>query len=574
MLQLIKLYSDDGVFKEVTFNKGINLICGEKSINPDGTISSRKQNGVGKSLVIELINFCLLKSTYYSRVTEIKDEYLPKEAFVSLHFRFNEKDYIFSRSKKGKVRIKEDGEDFVEYSFDDAKEILNKILDFTNKPISARDYLSFMIKEEDYSYKKFAEFYKANYSDLLKIHFYFFDLPVEVLDGIKKAFEEYSVALGAIRKLNQELSAKDLDIKKLRAIQNQFETEVKNIEGELTYSEAVHNLQLNNVDINKEEQELNKLILQEKQQELQLLEVSDLTSFFGEDFYVDDEDLKLVYNKFKQGLGDFIKKDLEELKQFRNQVVEFKNELLREKKNALETELVALHKQIDEMQRRISEKYKNILDTTSNNMVKNFRLFKDKFSQLEDHTSNIKMFDRQEKIKEESRTLFTELVTKISKRKAEMQKIEDSFKKTFTSIHQAVMGSSECDFSFNARNIFKAKSYFQFNIYIQGQGSKGVNQMQSVIYDLALLENEYTTKNDLGCIVHDNLIFGSVDKDSSIKTLNYLHGLNPNTFQYIATVNKDDFNYEELKEEFIFDPSKNVVIELTRQDPLFPNWKS
>lgn len=574
MLKLIRLYSDDGFFKEVRFDTGINLICGEKSLNPDGTIASRKQNGVGKSLIIELINFCLLKSSYYSRVTEIKEEYLPKESFVSLHFRFNDNDYIFSRNRKGKVRIKEDGEDFVEYSFEDAKETLNKILGFTNQPISARDYISFMIKEEDYSYKQFGEFYKANYSDLLKIHFYFFDLPVDVLDKIKKAFDDYSVAQGAIRKINEELSAKDLNIEKLRAIQNQFETEVKGIEGEFSYSEAVDNLQTNNTDINKEEQELNQLLLEKKQQQLQLLEVTGLTSFFSEDFYVDDEDLKLVYNKFKQGMGDYIKKDLEELKKFRNQVVEYKNELLNEKRLALIEELEKLQKRIDDKKKKITENYKNIIDANSNNMVKNFRLFRDKFTELEDHTSTIKMYDKQEKIKDQSRITFTELVSQISKRKIEMQRIEDSFKKTFTSIHMAIMGSSECDFSFNAKNIFKAKSYSKFNIYIQGQGSKGVNQMQSVIYDLALLENENTSKNNLGCIIHDNLIFGSVDKDSSIKTLNYLHGLDPNTFQYIATVNKDDFNYDELKEEFTFDPTSNVRIELTKQDPLFNNWRS
>lgn len=574
MLKLIRLYSEDNLFREVPFDSGINLICGEKSMNPDGTISSNKQNGVGKSLVIELINFCFLKKSYESRVSQIKDDYLPKEAFVSLHFQFDGKDYIISRNKKGNVRIKEDNEDFIDYSFDDAKDTLNKILQFTNKPISARDYISFMIKEEDYSYKRFAEYYKANYSDLLKIHFYFFDLPVEVLNDIRKAFEEYSIAQGAIRKLNQELSAKDLDIKKLRAVQNQFDTEVKNIEGELTYSEAVENLQNSNADINKEEQELNLLILQKKQQELQLLEIDSLTSFFGEDFYINDEDVKLIYNKFKQGLGDFIKKDLEELKSFRNQVTEFKNELLKEKKEALEAELATLQLQINQKQTRIASYYKNILNTTSNNMVKNFRLFKDKFSQLEDHTTSIKMYDRQERIKEDSKALFTELVTKINKRKNELIEVEGSFKKTFTAIHQAIMGSSECDFSLIAKNIFKPKSYFQFMIYIQGQGSKGVNQMQSVIYDLALLENENTRKNNLGCIVHDNLIFGSVDKDSSIKTLNYLHGLKANTFQYIATVNKDDFNYEELKEDFSFNPSENVVIELTRQNPLFPDWKS
>lgn len=574
MLQLIKLYSSDSLFKEVSFKKGINLICGEKSLNPDGTITSRKQNGVGKSLVIELINFCLLKAGYYSRVSGINDEFLPKDSFVNLHFRFNGKDFILSRNRRGKIRLKEGDEDFRNYSFDDAKEMLNKILGFTHKPISIRDYLSFMIKEEDYSYKKFAEFYKANYSDLLKIHFYFFDLPVEVLDRIKNAFEDYSVAQGAIRKINQDLQAQDLDIKKLRAIQNQFETEVKNIEGEMNYSEVVSNIQSSNSNINREEQELNKLIMQKKQQELQLLEISDLTSFLGEDFYIDDEDLKLVFNKFKQGLGDFVKKDLEELKHFRNQVIEFKNELLKEKREALQAELALLGKQIGEKQKQISSHYKNVLDTTSNNMVKNFRLFKDKFAQLEDQTSNIRMYDRQEKIKDSAKTTFSSLVTEINKRKEELTQVENSFKQTFTSIHQSIMGTSECDFGFVAKNVFKAKSFFQFSIYIQGQGSKGVNQMQSVIYDLALLENEHTRKNNLGCIIHDNLIFGSVDKDSSIKTLNYLHGLDQNSFQYIATVNKDDFNYDELKEEFAFDPSESVVIELTKQNPLFHNWKN
>lgn len=573
-MKLIKLYSDEELFREVNFREGINLICGEKSINPDGTISSNKENGVGKSLAIELINFCLLKKQNESRIPQIKDDYLPKEAFVNLHFQINGKDYVFSRNKKGKIRIKDNSGEFQEYSFDDAKALLNKILGFSDKDISAREYLSFAIKEEDYSYKTFGELYKANYSDLLRIHFYFFNLPVNLLGDIKQSFEDYSLAQATIRKINQELASKDLDIDKLRAVQNQIESEIKGIESNFNYPNAISNIEHGNLSINEIENQLNTLLIEKKQQELALLEITNINSFFGNDFYINNDDVKLIYNKFKTGLGDYIKKDLDELWKFRNQVIEFKNDFLKEKKESIERKIYELQSQIVIKQKQISEYYKDILNTSSNNMVKNFRIFRDKYSRLDDNSANIKQFDKQEKIKDESKNKFSEFIKTINKRKTELTNEEVSFKETFTAIHNAIMGSSECDFGFDAKNIFKAKSFFKFKIYIQGQGSKGINQMQSVIYDLALMSNTYTKLNNLGFVIHDNLIFGSVDKDSSIRTLNYLNSINSKSYQYIATVNKDDFNYQELKNDFSFNPTESVVIELTRQNPLFSNWKS
>ena len=65
MLRINKLYSIPESFEPVSFDSGINIILGEKDV------SSNKTNGVGKTLLIEFINFCLLKEFKSSRVSKI-----------------------------------------------------------------------------------------------------------------------------------------------------------------------------------------------------------------------------------------------------------------------------------------------------------------------------------------------------------------------------------------------------------------------------------------------------------------------------------------------------------------------
>ena len=54
-MKLRKLYSEPPIFDPITFYDGLNIILGDKNNTKD------KTNGVGKSLAIDFINFCLLK---------------------------------------------------------------------------------------------------------------------------------------------------------------------------------------------------------------------------------------------------------------------------------------------------------------------------------------------------------------------------------------------------------------------------------------------------------------------------------------------------------------------------------
>lgn len=59
-MKLLKLYSEPEIFTPIVFETGVNIILGEKVDNQ--TISNRKTNGVGKSVCIEMIQFCLMKT--------------------------------------------------------------------------------------------------------------------------------------------------------------------------------------------------------------------------------------------------------------------------------------------------------------------------------------------------------------------------------------------------------------------------------------------------------------------------------------------------------------------------------
>ncbi|MCP4695530.1 MAG: DUF2326 domain-containing protein [Gammaproteobacteria bacterium] len=88
MIRLIRLYSNPEIFSPMEFERGVNIILGEKV--DSRMITGRKTNGVGKSMCIEFINFCLLKKTRDSRVMRIPvvelDEQLEKNGRVIKSF--------------------------------------------------------------------------------------------------------------------------------------------------------------------------------------------------------------------------------------------------------------------------------------------------------------------------------------------------------------------------------------------------------------------------------------------------------------------------------------------------------
>ena len=72
-MKLVKLYSNDSRFKEVKFGRGFNVILGRIY---DEAILDKDSHNLGKSSLIELIDFMLLK--------QIKsNSYLKRNQFIN-----------------------------------------------------------------------------------------------------------------------------------------------------------------------------------------------------------------------------------------------------------------------------------------------------------------------------------------------------------------------------------------------------------------------------------------------------------------------------------------------------------
>jgi len=94
---LKRLYSKPGgLFKEVEFKDGINFIFGKKSANPKESL-----NGIGKSLLLDLIDFCLGASFNQNHSPRLFKALTRVPACrIVLEFEMEGKEYLISRSSE------------------------------------------------------------------------------------------------------------------------------------------------------------------------------------------------------------------------------------------------------------------------------------------------------------------------------------------------------------------------------------------------------------------------------------------------------------------------------------------
>ena len=91
---LTKLYSETNLIDVISFHNGINIILGKYSENRE----TRGINGIGKSLIIRLIDFTLLSNKAEKKFSQKKYRFLSEdEHSVSLEFKVAQKTYTLKR---------------------------------------------------------------------------------------------------------------------------------------------------------------------------------------------------------------------------------------------------------------------------------------------------------------------------------------------------------------------------------------------------------------------------------------------------------------------------------------------
>ena len=536
MIKIKKLYSEPEIFEPISFEYGINIIMGEKSE------STNKKIGVGKSICIEFINFCLLKKLSDSRLNLIPKKSIDLKSKIKLDLDFNSKSISISRSidSPEEVTIFINSEEIVFSKLEDASNYLGNLY-FKSFPVniqrlSFRNLLQPIIRDERSEFKDLILCYdtKRNIPPVYSPHLFYLDVGLELYAQAKRLNEELKKKTSFFSETKKLVTKNnELKIQDAKAYLNELESEVKKI------NKSIENLK-NNVSFEIIQSDLVKIEtrLSESRTRQQAIkyEIKQIDSLPKPE-NISENEILIIFNQFKNGLGDMVQKSLDELKEFKNKIDGFRNSIVNERLAGLKRELTKLN----EVVRKLDDQYsKKIALIDKGEVLRDLKTSISVFNQKNSELSNLRsLLDRYDDAEREKKVLVakkTNLLADLDEELYHKQKGLKSFKETILEIHEQIMGNREAHFEIKTT---KNKNVVDFIMRTDDDGSHSTERMKVFIYDIALMFNDYTKRNHPCFLIHDNIF---EDDDSLEKSLNFLHQYNfnsPNEFQYIVTLNRD-----------------------------------
>ncbi len=551
-IKLKKLYSIPEEFKEIKFNDGVNIILGEKS-EENGNSKNNKTNGVGKSVCADFINFALLKDYEDTRISKIAPSDLNTNTTICLDLEMGDSNITIKR----KIATN----DSVTFIIDDAVynfEKLNEALEFietkffNNKDndISFRKLISSVTREE-----------KTNFSNILRYYsdtkiptdpkplLYMLNVDIEKLNYLDKVKKNYDKQSEVKNESKKALTSKTgMNISEIRAELNQKENylqESSKVIEQLKSNEMYKNVENDIIKLESILKNLcdDRMLLKTQIKQIELLPTPEK---------INEKELKEIYNYYKSGLGDYIVKSLEQVNEFKNIIEKYQETLISKKMKDLKKQLNEIEEKIRNYEVKYNEKIK-LIDTQNNVLgylesgLTTYNKEQEEFNE----TKALYTLYNQTDIKiENTKTDYAngakELVNNIN----DMTKYIDSLEKTLSDFHYFVMGDRYCSLNIKTDTKISTKKVIDAEVRITDDGSFSVDRIKVFLYDIALMFNEYTRKNHPRFIIHDNIFH--FDDDSTERCLELLLSLEEkySDFQYITTLNIDDFNNLKVKVQF------------------------
>ncbi|MFA9440826.1 DUF2326 domain-containing protein [Uliginosibacterium sp. sgz301328] len=535
MLRIKKLYSEPDIFDPIIFNDGINLILGETTEN------NVKTNGVGKSMAIEFINYGLLKRHEESRVSLVPKEAFPYDAFICLDFEINHKPITIKRSI-GNYKcptLIEDGKTTTFTDIEDATRYLTALLFGASSDESIPSFRTMMgplIRDERSEFKSIVKCFDTNRNippDYTP-HLFLLDIDPKPYKQAKSLLGEIDSVGKAISKAKENITAiTGKNISEAKSDLNELTSQVSRIHQEIERLENIEGYDIVKDEIIEIENNLGEF---RSRQAVIKTELSKIKLFKG-DNYIDEGEVGELYNQFKAGLGDLIKKQIEEVTAFKKKIDDFQRTLIDGRRKELEEKLKEIDGNIVRLDRIYREKI-SIIDQKG--ALKSLRQTIATYQKkVEDHASLaafIKKHADYEREKKEKTNERDGLIFLLDSFVTDSADVISSLEQTILDIHEVVAGNRQSSFDVE---ISKKKEVVKFELRIYDDGSHSNEREKVFLYDIGLLTNAETGKRHPGLLVHDNIF--DVDYDTLLKSLNYLSD-NSEAFskkQYILTLNSD-----------------------------------
>ncbi|QQZ09620.1 DUF2326 domain-containing protein [Heyndrickxia vini] len=542
------IYANKECFKRVELEQGFNIILADKT---DESTEKDSRNGAGKSTLIEIIHFCLgstpkkgetLKHDSLTDWIFFIDMILGKtEITVSRKVNDPGKIYLQGELDKLNLSFKKDKQNKNYITVKDWTTVLGHLMFGINleerqlkySP-SFRGLISYFIRRKKGAFlNPFTHFPQQKEWDIQVSNAYLLNLNWEyaskwqlikdqekILDQLKQA-SNAGLVKGIIGGTIGELEGQKVT---LSFQAEEFKKQLDSFKVHPHYKK-----------IEERADKLTSLIHQDTNDN-----ISDrkLITFYEKNLEEEENQKNMIISIFEEAeihFPELIKKQLNEVEEFHDQVVKNRREFL---KLEIERLTSAIHERDERIKKYSEERANNLLLLNDFGALEEYTKLQQKYleqiskiNEIENAIDNIKRFEKgksslkieKELLQQDARNDYFE---RLDQRTKAIQLFNENSQALYSEPGVLLIDITETG--------------FKFNVHINKAGSEGIEHMKVFCYDLMLSQLWSVSLCTPGILIHDSGIFDPVDERQVRSALELAkkesigHG-----FQYICLLNSD-----------------------------------
>lgn len=521
MFKLLKLSANMPTFHTIIFNDGLNIILGKQNNK-----EKRKNttNGIGKSLIIKLVDFCLGSNARKEWSQVLKDW------IFDLNIQIENKEYCISRSinKQNKISINNH-----EFNVTKFREYFTTKLKLDDD-IAFRGIISRFLRNGKSAYDNyFDSARKTKEFDSLKVISYLLGLEYKLVID-KKDLKKQLDTLKKFKGDDYIKNVKGLDKTYIQRELNNINYEIELLTQSLENCNIAENYAEMQIEANKISSKLDDL-----HNELFLVEenIKNIKNSLDKKIFIKLEDVKKIYDELGIFWNEKMIKSLQEIENFQCELLAKRQEqlykdLLRENEKLAEIK-VCINKNQSLLNNQLQFLTAHHAIDKYNNLVRKIDLLnqrKKELTELSNTAKDIENKIHEVKIKMEESNI--KAVNYLQSINSKCSILDREFKILANQFYEEKQSSLSIE-----NNSGENQIRFNIKAHITSDGSDGVREIIVFCFDWILLKNKITKQ---GFIYHDSLLIANVENRQREILFNLAENMcNQNNMQYIININED-----------------------------------
>lgn len=551
MFKLVKLSSNKSTFHDICFNDGVNIVLGKQKKHTEEQ-KRNTTNGIGKSLIIKIIDFCLASD-------KIKGWQKPLNGWAfTLTINVDEITHTLTRSIDKPNVIVLDG---TEKKIGEVRNLLHQYAKISDD-FSFRQIISRYLRKGKIAYNNYLTTIKGEKDcNTLQIIIYLLGLNYSYCKEKIKLKQNLDSNSALLKKSKSDSSFQqlfgigqcdiDLELSNIGFEIDKLENEIKN----KNYAENYFDIQEKTNEINNRLDTLNnrKVVI--------VNSIEAINKAMSREISVSLENVKELYSEIGVWFSDTLTHTLQEVENFHISLLSKRKEMLSKDLLSLTAESKSIDEQILVLNKKLNENLEFLRIHSAMDKyvvaVRQIDLLKNKKKEIE-RVANIEKAIKNEieQIKKNIASANIEAQTYLDSINSDCESINRlfmSFAKTFYENKKSAL-SIKCNDGVN-------QTRFNVDARITSDGSDGIQEVITFCFDWVLMLQRIT---NLGFIYHDSLLIANVEQRQKEIVFEIVKELCEKGYQYIININADQVEtFSEKMKRFI---DNNTVLVLTDDD--------